>query len=194
MARPKQFDREDALTKAIDVFRKYGYASASTDVLLESIGIGRQSLYDTFGDKRRLYLEALRRYNSESVSAALAHVESAPTALEGIENLLLDYATRKPAEHALGCMGINSICEFGTGDSDVTEINRASGAALQSAFARALRKAKAAGEVPESLQERDAAQFILATLAGMKVHAKGGAGVPALKQIARFAIQGLKMG
>jgi TetR/AcrR family transcriptional repressor of nem operon len=194
MARPKQFDRDDALTKAIDVFRKYGYASASTDVLLEGIGIGRQSLYDTFGDKRRLYLEALRRYNSESVSAALEHVESAPTALEGIENLLLDYATRKPAEHALGCMGINSICEFGTGDSDVAEINRASGAALQTAFAKSLRKAKAAGEVPESLQERDAAQFILATLAGMKVHAKGGASVPTLKQIARFAIRGLKMG
>jgi TetR/AcrR family transcriptional repressor of nem operon len=194
MARPKQFDRDDALTKAIDVFRKYGYASASTDVLLESIGIGRQSLYDTFGDKRRLYLEALRRYNSESVSAALEHVESAPTALEGIENLLLDYATRKPAEHALGCMGINAICEFGTGDSDVAEINRASGAALQTAFAKSLRKAKAAGEVPESLQERDAAQFILATLAGMKVHAKGGASVPTLKQIARFAIRGLKMG
>src|SRR5258708_6450258 len=83
---------------------------------VESIGIGRQSLYDPFGDKRRLYLEALRRYNSDSVSAALEHVESAPTALKRIENLLLDYATRKPAEHALGCMGINSICEFGTGE------------------------------------------------------------------------------
>jgi TetR/AcrR family transcriptional repressor of nem operon len=194
MARPKQFDREDALTKAIGVFRKYGYASASTEVLLEGIGIGRQSLYDTFGDKRRLYLEALRRYNSDSVSAALTHVDSAPSALQGIENLLLDYASGKPAEHALGCMGINSICEFGTGDSDVEEINRASGAALQTVFAKVLRKAKAAGEVPESLQERDAAQFILATLAGMKVHAKGGASVPTLKQIARFAIQALKMG
>jgi TetR/AcrR family transcriptional repressor of nem operon len=194
MARPKQFDREEALTKAIDVFRKHGYASASTEALLEGIGIGRQSLYDTFGDKRRLYLEALRRYNSESVSAVLEHVESAPTALKGIENVLLDYATRKPAEHALGCMGINSICEFGTADSDVVEINRASGAALQAAFAKAVRKAKAAGEVPDSLRERDAAQYILATLAGMKVHAKGGASVPTLKQIARYAIQALKMG
>jgi len=194
MARPKQFDRQAALAKAIDVFRKYGYASASTEVLLEGIGIGRQSLYDTFGDKRRLYLEALRRYNAESVSAALEHVESAPTALNGIENLLLDYAIRKPAEHALGCMGINSICEFGTADPDVGEINRASGAELQTAFAKALRKAKAAGDVPESLQERDASQFILATLSGMKVHAKGGASVPTLKQIARFAIQSLKMG
>jgi TetR/AcrR family transcriptional repressor of nem operon len=194
MARPKQFDREDALTKAIGVFRKHGYASASTEVLLEGIGIGRQSLYDTFGDKRRLYLEALRRYNSESVSAAVAHVESSPSALKGIENMLFDYVTRKPAEHALGCMGINSICEFGMGDSEVGEINRASGATLQTAFAKALRKAKAAGEVPESLQERDAAQFILATLAGMKVQAKGGASAATLKQIARFAIQALKMG
>jgi TetR/AcrR family transcriptional regulator, transcriptional repressor for nem operon len=194
MARPKQFDREDALTKAIGVFRKHGYASASTEVLLEGIGIGRQSLYDTFGDKRRLYLEALRRYNSESVSAAVAHVESSPSALKGIENMLFDYVTRKPAEHALGCMGINSICEFGMEDSEVGEINRASGATLQTAFAKALRKAKAAGEVPESLQERDAAQFILATLAGMKVQAKGGASAATLKQIARFAIQALKMG
>jgi TetR/AcrR family transcriptional repressor of nem operon len=194
MARPKEFDREAALTKAIGVFRKHGYASASTEVLLEGIGIGRQSLYDTFGDKRRLYLEALRRYNAENVYAALTQVESAPSALNGIEKLLLDFATRTRAERALGCMGINSICEFGTGDPDVGEINRASGALLHTGFATALSRAKAAGEVPESLQERDAAQFILATLAGMKVHAKGGASVPTLKRIARFAIQALKTG
>src|SRR6202030_156629 len=62
MARPREFDREEALECATGVFWAKGYASTSTDELLAAMGIGRQSLYNTFQDKRALYLEALERY------------------------------------------------------------------------------------------------------------------------------------
>ena len=62
MARPREFDRDHVLGKAIGVFASHGYEGASTEVLLARMGISRQSMYDTFGDKRRLYLEALERY------------------------------------------------------------------------------------------------------------------------------------
>jgi AcrR family transcriptional regulator len=68
MARPREFDRDEAVRLAIDVFREKGFEGTSTDDLLCAMGIGRQSMYDTFGDKRGLYIEALRRYNAESVA------------------------------------------------------------------------------------------------------------------------------
>ncbi len=66
MARPAQFDRNEAVAGAIRVFARHGYEAASTSDLLASMGIGRQSLYGAFGYKRRLFLEELRRYASTS--------------------------------------------------------------------------------------------------------------------------------
>ena len=63
MARPKEFDRDEALAKAITVFTSYGYEGTYTEILLKGMGIGRRSMLSTFGDKRRLYLEALGRYS-----------------------------------------------------------------------------------------------------------------------------------
>ena len=62
MARTKEFDRDLALQRAIQLFSKQGYAATSTDDLMQVMGIGRQSMYDTFGDKRTLFLAALRKY------------------------------------------------------------------------------------------------------------------------------------
>lgn len=68
MARNKAFDEHEVLEQAIKVFADRGFSGASTDTLLKAMGISRQSLYDTFGDKRQLYLRALSRYTDDSVS------------------------------------------------------------------------------------------------------------------------------
>ncbi len=68
MVRPVEFDPEDALGAAIKVFSNHGYEGSSTAELLASMGIARQSLYGAFGDKRRLFLKALERYNAASVA------------------------------------------------------------------------------------------------------------------------------
>ena len=65
MARPKEFDRDEALTTALGVFRKKGFSATSTDDLRFAMGIGRLSFYDTFTGKKEVYLEALRKYNSD---------------------------------------------------------------------------------------------------------------------------------
>jgi TetR/AcrR family transcriptional repressor of nem operon len=83
MARPKEFDRDIALQQAIKVFSNHGYEGTSTDALLKAMRISRQSLYDTFGDKRRLYLEALQRYNADSVSDLIGAMNASPSSLAG---------------------------------------------------------------------------------------------------------------
>jgi TetR/AcrR family transcriptional repressor of nem operon len=70
MARPREFDREEALERATGVFWAKGYASTSTDDLLTAMGIGRQSLYNAFQDKRALYLEALIQMTMQSIQLA----------------------------------------------------------------------------------------------------------------------------
>lgn len=191
MARPKEFDRDTALKAAIEVFWTKGFAGASTDDLTAAMGIGRQSLYDTFGDKRRLYLEALSRYNTENVAGHLADLGAAPSATEAIKTLLLRFANEPQAQRARGCLGVNAICEFGQ-DPDVLATGKASHDLLETGLVRLLEGGKADGDVAPTVDAKAAALFIAATLSGLKVQAKAGMPVEALRQVAAFAVDSLK--
>jgi TetR/AcrR family transcriptional repressor of nem operon len=94
MTRPKASSREAALSTAIEVFADRGFEGASTKTLVQATGVHRQRLYDTFGSKRELYLEALRRHNSESVALILRDIERGATPLKAIRNALLQIAKR----------------------------------------------------------------------------------------------------
>lgn len=191
MARPREFDRIDTLNKAMAVFWEKGYAATSTSDLLAAMGIGRQSMYDTFGDKHALYLEALAHYSDSSMRELLHSLQS-DTALGAIANMLLAFAARPEEQNRLGCMGVNAICEFGDSNADVNALREASGALLNQAMERLLRDAQAAGEIAAGADIHAAAAFIGATLSGMKVSAKAGASPATLRDIAEFAIQGLR--
>ena len=84
MARSKEFDQEKALRKAVRLFSKQGFAAASTDELMRVMAIGRQSMYDTFGDKRELFLRALETYVTESVQSINAELEKPGSALSAV--------------------------------------------------------------------------------------------------------------
>jgi TetR/AcrR family transcriptional regulator, transcriptional repressor for nem operon len=190
MARPREFDRDDVLEEAIKVFADHGFGGTSTDVLLKAMGISRQSMYDTFGDKRRLYLEALQRYSAGSVSEIIRSL-TGPSPLKGLEAALVAFASRPRAETALGCMGVSSTCEFGRSDPEVAVANDASARTLQAALERVIADGKASGEVSSDVDVRTAAQFIGVTLSGMKVAARGGVSASTLRDIARMAIRSL---
>lgn len=193
MARPKEFDRDLALQKAMMVFWEKGYAATSAADLVQAMGIGRQSLYDTFGDKHQLYLEALALYSEASV-ADLVQSMRAARPLEAIEAMLMAFAARPEQQNALGCMGINSICELGLQDDAVNAVRARSGAPLRASLITLLEQAKAAGDADPALDAAAGADFILATLAGMKVIAKGGADAQALRSVGALAVQALGRG
>src|SRR3569623_2463758 len=88
MARPKLFDSEQALDAAIGVFREHGFEGTSADMLVNAMKIGRQSLYDTFGDKWQLYLTAVRRYAENETRAHLEALKSKPRAIAGIKAMV----------------------------------------------------------------------------------------------------------
>src|ERR1700719_1324153 len=89
MARPKEFDQEKALRKAVRLFSQKGFAATSTDELMRDMDLGRQSMYDTFGDKRTLFLRALETYVTESAHAISVELERHGSVLSAVRNALV---------------------------------------------------------------------------------------------------------
>lgn len=122
MVRPREFDRDEALEKATQVFWDRGYAGTSTDDLRNAMGIGRQSMYNAFGDKRQLYLEVLAKYQAKSVETHLRRLNEQPSAREGIRAMLKGLAVEDDRVRAMGCFGVGATGEFGKRTFAVDEI------------------------------------------------------------------------
>src|SRR5260370_10113410 len=103
MARPKEFDQEKALRKAIRLFSQQGFAATSTDDLMRVMEVGRQSMYDTFGDKRALFLKALKMYVAQSVHSINVELERPGSALAAVRNALVTFAERNNLSTAERC-------------------------------------------------------------------------------------------
>ena len=88
MARPQAFVEEQALDAAINVFREHGFEGTSAEMLVRALKIGRQSLYDTFGDKWQIYLASVRRYVGAETRAHVVALRSGPHAIDGIRAMI----------------------------------------------------------------------------------------------------------
>jgi len=192
MARPKEFDRDVALDRAMTVFWSKGYAATSTDDLLSAMGIGRQSMYDSFGDKRRLYLEALARYQDASVTGHIERLRSKTSPLAGIEAMLAGVVAHDRTVRERGCMGVNAVSELGCTDPDVTRLRGASDRRLSTALHARLEEARALGELRRGLDIETAAAFVGTTMQGLQVGARAGRPLRALLDVAHFAIASLR--
>jgi TetR/AcrR family transcriptional regulator, transcriptional repressor for nem operon len=187
MARPKEFDRDTALHKAIRLFSQQGFAGTSTDDLMRVMDIGRQSMYDTFGDKRALFLRALELYVTESVQSIGVELDRKGSALSAVRNALVSFAERKDLCSSEGCMGLNAIGEFGQRDADVTRITRNAARMQRQNLMRVFARAKIEGEIDADADLQGMADFFESTLAGIRIAAKAGKSRQALRKVAAFA-------
>lgn len=190
MARPAEFDRDEAVANAIRVFARHGYEAASTSDLLESMGIGRQSLYGAFGDKRRLFLEALRQYSAGSLAQMQDALAATGPALDAVEKALL-VGLGSCDDIESGCLGVGSIVEFSRSDPEVNALNDAAGLAVTAVFADRIAAGVAAGEFDAELDVEAAGRMLLILRSGLKIAARGGASLEELRSAARLALAAL---
>jgi len=188
MARPKSFDMEQALDAAIDVFREHGFEGTSADMLVHAMKIGRQSLYDTFGDKWQLYMSAVRRYAESETHAHLGALKSKPRAIDGIAAMV----DRVVAEAGHACLGVNSICEFGRTRPDLTGIHDAADRAIRAAVLERVFEAQAQGEISPDLEPEQVAGFLSASFAGIRISARNGASERQLQALGEMALRALR--
>jgi TetR/AcrR family transcriptional repressor of nem operon len=192
MARPKEFDRDKAVESALATFRKNGFGATTTDDLRLAMGIGRQSFYDTFKGKREIYLEALRKYNSDRVLGFFEIFRKSGSPLKALEGMLTSISIESPKDRTLACLGVSSICEFGASDAEVSSINDATASSIKSVLGKLILEAKNKKEIRSSLDPKETALYLLSVFSGMRVSARAGASPEELNAIAAIAIDGLR--
>ncbi len=175
MPRSKQFDTDVALTAAMELFWRKGYEATSVSDLVQHLGIGKASLYATFGSKHELYVLALDRYlaggRGPSDEQVLTEAESP---LAGVRALLERYAAASPADQPRGCLMVNATVESPPEDTEVTRRLDARRDRLEGQLVTALDRARALGELPPSADPRALARFLTVLLNGMKVLSRAG--------------------
>jgi TetR/AcrR family transcriptional regulator, transcriptional repressor for nem operon len=191
MARTKEFDPEVALDRAMAVFRASSYEAVSTVELCEAMGIARQSLYDTFGDKASLYRLALARYQRDS-RAQVAQCTAGHSPLAALTNVFEMLAGLPRAECARGCMMVNAIGELVAVDSNVASVARENQRSLVSLFANLVRSGQAGGEIRPELDPQVAATQLVVAYCGIRVMAKADPASTLLKAAARSAVDFLR--
>jgi TetR/AcrR family transcriptional regulator, transcriptional repressor for nem operon len=193
MARPKSFDEDAVLDQAIQLFWERGYEGTSLADLETHLGLGRQSLYNSFGDKHALFLKALERYRRTFGVAATAQLNAPEAGLEAIRGFfecgLTSLASGKGSR---GCLMTNTITELGSDDADALLRCNHSREELERAFRRALSQAKKQGELPRRLDVEATATLLVIQHYGLTVLAKTGATAAQLRAAVEALFAGLK--
>jgi TetR/AcrR family transcriptional repressor of nem operon len=189
MTRQKAFDEDAALMRAMELFWEHGYAAASLSQLTARMGISRQSLYDTYGDKHGLFLKALDRYCTLVGGQLLASLSAEGAGLAEIKatiTALIDFLVAYPTPRA--CLMANSAMEIAPHDQTVAEKVRAFHHMLASAFERALVNARDRGEIAHVAPPAVLARYLVTAGYGMAVAAKAGAPRENLQEVADVAL------
>jgi TetR/AcrR family transcriptional regulator, transcriptional repressor for nem operon len=188
VARTREFDVDVALDGAIRVFREHGFEGASAQMLVDTMGIGRQSLYAAFGNKWQLYCTAVRRYGMGECAAHFDALRSGARAIEGIAAML-----RRVVETAdRPCLGVSSIYEFGATRRDLMEINALLAKSLHDTIAGRIRDAQREGDVAAGLDPELGAEFLVANIAGIRVAGRGGADRAVLTSLADMTLRAIR--
>jgi AcrR family transcriptional regulator len=189
VGRPRGFNEDKALDRAMHVFWRKGYEGASLNDLTAAMGIQPASLYKAFGNKRALFEKALARY----VAGPVAFVHDAlnePTALSVAKRLLRQEAEfltdRRPR---IGCMTIQAALVGGVEGEPIRKKLIALRVKVQDALRQRFERAKSEGDLPSNADTADLARFVTAIYQGMTVQAINGASREELLRLSDTALR-----
>ncbi len=164
----KQFDPEIALDKAMQLFWAKGYAATGLNELVEAMEIGRKSLYDTFGNKRTLYIKALDRYSQTIVSDIHRGLNNPDRpALENVRAVMRDIAAMNSKPMSPGCLLGVSMAQFRTDDAEMAAVLRKHMQRVERAYYKAFAKAQAQGDLKPTTNVRNLARLFMSTHQGL---------------------------
>ena len=188
MARFKEFETTRALRIAMEVFWRHGYENTSLELLMSEMGVAKQSLYDTFGDKRALYFKAMALYREETNTSLRRVLASSSTVKQGFTKILRSLIAETREQHARGCLLLSANMERAVDDQEIAQFLQENQAEVESIFVEALRRAKSNGELAASEDPEALARFLIVVIQGMRAMARLKSDRPAMRQIAKLAL------
>lgn len=190
MPRPKEFDPDQALEKAMHVFWHKGYEATSMEDLLAAMKINRGSLYDTFGGKRELFLKAMDRYCSGGgIGSGISILKQPGPALPLIHRFIdhmLEFGLSDPLRR--GCMITNTVMELAPHEKDIAGKVAGRLQMAEGAFFELLARAKREGELAKDKDPRALARVLVTMMQGTIVMIKAGTPADVVRQTARAAL------
>jgi len=173
MARTKDFDENEVLSKAIQLFWYKGYNGTSMQDLVDGLGISRSSLYDTYTDKHTLFVKALERYQNAGAAQIREMIEHSGSAKETIKKLL-ELATTDllSDKQQKGCFMVNAEVEVAPHDTEVNNLVCKNDQQMEDTFYQVIKKGQESGEIKNQQDARALSRFIFNTVKGMRVTAK----------------------
>lgn len=188
MARPKEFNPEHALEKAMRLFWRSGYENTTLEALTREMGVARQSLYDTFGDKRSLYLRALAHYRDQTNGAMQKMLNEIPSVKDGFRRLLYGLAAETREQHERGCLLLSANLQRDTKDTVLRDFLQDNQARVEKIFVKALKRAQKQGELSHKEDTTALGRFFVVTIQGMRAMARLKSDCKALEQVAQVAL------
>ncbi len=164
----KQFDPEIALDKAMQLFWAKGYAATGLNELVETMEIGRKSLYDTFGNKRALFIKALERYSQTNVSEIYRGLNNPDRpALDNVRAVMRDIAAVNSKPMSPGCLLGVSMAQFRTDAAEMAAVLRKHMQRVERAYYKAFAKAQAQGDLKPTTNVRNLARLFMSAHQGL---------------------------
>lgn len=173
MARTREFVTDDVIQKALSLFWDKGYNGVSTQTLIEEFGISKSSMYGAFGDKKSLFVEALNQYRNQ-VSKPLIELLDNCTEVKKTLRRILNAQIKQILEDKdyKGCFMVNTVIELVPHDVDIAKIVKENRNEVETAFARAIKKAIKNGEISRNKNPESISRFLFNTMNGIYVDAK----------------------
>ena len=171
----------------MNVFWRFGYEHTSLDILMREMRIARQSLYDTFGDKRALYLKALRQYRDND-HLRLRRLFASGQSVKWLCDNSIWYQQRIAGGTRAGCLLLSANMERDAKDKVIAEFLLDNQLKTEAIFTDALRRGQAKGEVSAKQDPAALARFFVATIQGMRAMAKLNSNRKSLEQVAKLAL------
>ena len=189
MSRPKEFDPDDAIEKAMQVFWYKGYEATSMEDLLTAMDLSRGSLYDTFGDKRQLFLKVVDRYCTTFASSKFSLLDQPGPALPTLRRFICDMIEGGLADpQRRGCLISNTVMELSAHEKEIAGRLRQALKMAEDTFLKVLTRAQQQGELHKGQDPRTLAQFLVTMMQGAVVMIKAGAPGEMVKQTAEVAL------
>ncbi|MBZ9612299.1 TetR/AcrR family transcriptional regulator [Rheinheimera maricola] len=189
VGRPRAFDMNTALEKALEVFWRKGYDGTSLSDLTEAMGINKPSLYAAFGNKEQLFLKAIELYESRPCSFFLPALEK-PTAYQVAEHMLYGAALNMADQaHPQGCVVVQGALSCSEAAATVKEALLNRRVEGEQKLRARFEQAKLDGDLPASADAETLARYLGTVLQGMAIQANNGATSEQLRQVAEMTLQ-----
>ncbi len=170
--RPRSFDEDEVLERAMNLFWLRGYEGLGLSELLEHMQISRQSLYDTFGSKRELFVRAIEHYRVTQLAQALALLDREGSRIENVKAVVRFFEQLATDQRCRGCLVANALVEMGPHDQEIAALLRNTLELLQKALHRALREAQVQGELSPAKDPLELSRALMNALIGLSVTGK----------------------